>query len=127
MLQLKKPLSCRLFPVPGKTGGDVTTFVNPHLCNGPVFSLGAPVLFPAPSFASLALPPPDGTIAILTMGVEHVLGVLALQAENNWANLTPEEAKQGFLCVLALVSVVAHRLPLIIATRTLRYSCTVEF
>jgi hypothetical protein len=37
--QLNKPLSCRLFPVPGKRAGEMTTFTNPHLCNGVVFDL----------------------------------------------------------------------------------------
>lgn len=35
----KKPLSVRLFPVPGKRALERTEFRNPHLCNGPVFPL----------------------------------------------------------------------------------------
>ena len=34
-----KPLSCRVFPVPGKEAGDMTTFDSPYLVNTSVFSL----------------------------------------------------------------------------------------
>eukprot|EP00980_Cylindrotheca_fusiformis_P019704 scaffold6881_cov126-Cylindrotheca_fusiformis.AAC.1 len=35
----KKSLSCRLFPVPGKNSGDMTSFDSPYLVNACVFSL----------------------------------------------------------------------------------------
>lgn len=38
-MRWNKPLSCRLFPVPGKRAGDTTAFTNPHLCNGAIFAL----------------------------------------------------------------------------------------
>lgn len=37
--RLNKPLSCRLFPVPGKAAGEMTSFANPHMCDAPVFDL----------------------------------------------------------------------------------------
>ena len=37
--RLNKPLSARLFPVPGKAAGDMTTFENPYLCNTAVFEI----------------------------------------------------------------------------------------
>jgi uncharacterized protein (UPF0210 family) len=38
-LALRKPLSCRLFPVPGKSAGDLTEYDSPYLCNGAVLPL----------------------------------------------------------------------------------------
>ena len=35
--RLKKPLSARLFPVPGLVAGDVTDYDSPYLCNTTVF------------------------------------------------------------------------------------------
>ena len=37
--RLNKPLTARLFPVPGKHAGEQTEFKNPHLCNGAVFEV----------------------------------------------------------------------------------------
>jgi uncharacterized protein len=37
--RLAKPLSVRLFPVPGLRAGDMTAFTNPHLCNTRVFAV----------------------------------------------------------------------------------------
>ena len=37
--RLSKPLSVRLFPVPGLKAGDMTAFTNPHLCNTRVFAV----------------------------------------------------------------------------------------
>jgi uncharacterized protein (UPF0210 family) len=37
--RLNKPLSVRLFPVPGLAAGDATVFTSPFLCNGRVFAL----------------------------------------------------------------------------------------
>ena len=37
--RLNKPLSARLFPVPGKAAGETTTFANPFLCNTKVFAV----------------------------------------------------------------------------------------
>jgi phosphoribosyl 1,2-cyclic phosphodiesterase len=37
--RLDKPLSARLFPVPGKSAGEQTTFQNPFLCNTAVFKV----------------------------------------------------------------------------------------
>lgn len=37
--RLDKPLTARLFPVPGKAAGEMTDFVNPHLCNAAVFDV----------------------------------------------------------------------------------------
>merc|ERR1712060_319999 len=37
--RLNKPLSARLFPVPGKAAGEMTTFKNPFLCNARVFDV----------------------------------------------------------------------------------------
>ena len=34
-----KPLSCRLFPVPGKAAGEMTEFDSPFLVNSRVFAL----------------------------------------------------------------------------------------
>ncbi len=34
-----KPLSCRMFPVPGGNVGEETTFDSPYLCNSRVFDL----------------------------------------------------------------------------------------
>ena len=34
-----KPLSCRLFPVPGKGAGEMTEFDSPYLINSRVFAL----------------------------------------------------------------------------------------
>ena len=34
-----KPLSCRVFPVPGKDSGEMTTFDSPYMCNSRVFDL----------------------------------------------------------------------------------------
>lgn len=34
-----KPLSCRVFPVPGKQIGERTDFDSPHLCNSAIFSI----------------------------------------------------------------------------------------
>ena len=34
-----KPLSCRVFPVPGKVSGEMTTFDSPYMCNSRVFDL----------------------------------------------------------------------------------------
>ncbi|MGE3267316.1 MAG: DUF711 family protein [Chloroflexota bacterium] len=36
---LRKPLSCRLFPVPGKAAGDLTEYDSPYLVNGRVLPL----------------------------------------------------------------------------------------
>ena len=36
---LQKPLSCRLFPVPGKSAGDLTQYDSPYLVNGAVLPL----------------------------------------------------------------------------------------
>lgn len=38
---LKKPLSCRLFPVPGKAAGDLTEYDSPYLVNGRVLPIKA--------------------------------------------------------------------------------------
>ena len=38
-LTLRKPLSCRLFPVPGKTAGERTEYDSPYLVNGSVLPL----------------------------------------------------------------------------------------
>ncbi len=38
-LALRKPLSCRLFPVPGKAAGEQTEYDSPYLCNGAVLPL----------------------------------------------------------------------------------------
>lgn len=38
-LRLSKPLSARLFPVPGKAAGEMTTFESPYLTNSPVMAL----------------------------------------------------------------------------------------
>ncbi len=35
----KKPLSCRVFPVPGRNAGEETTFDSPYMCNSCVFDL----------------------------------------------------------------------------------------
>lgn len=32
-VRLRKPLSARLFPVPGTTSGDLTAFTSPYLTN----------------------------------------------------------------------------------------------
>lgn len=37
--RLRKPLSARLFPVPGAVAGDVTAFDSPYMCNTRVFAL----------------------------------------------------------------------------------------
>ncbi len=37
--RLNKPLSARLFPVPGKQAGEQTAFENPYLCNTAVFEV----------------------------------------------------------------------------------------
>jgi uncharacterized protein (UPF0210 family) len=37
--RLGKPLSVRLFPVPGLAAGDATAFSSPYLCNGRVFAV----------------------------------------------------------------------------------------
>ena len=34
-----KPLSCRVFPVPGKVAGEMTTFDSPYMCNSRIFDL----------------------------------------------------------------------------------------
>ncbi|KAI2511788.1 Uncharacterized ACR (DUF711) [Fragilaria crotonensis] len=34
-----KPLSCRVFPVPGKRAGERTNFDSPYLCNSSIFSI----------------------------------------------------------------------------------------
>ena len=34
-----KPLSCRVFPVPGKRAGERTNFDSPYLCNSAIFSI----------------------------------------------------------------------------------------
>jgi len=34
-----KPLSCRLFPVPGGEAGEKTTFDSPYMCNSFIFEL----------------------------------------------------------------------------------------
>ena len=36
---LRKPLSCRLFPVPGKAAGERTEYDSPYLVNGSVLAL----------------------------------------------------------------------------------------
>ena len=38
---LRKPLSCRLFPVPGKIAGDMTEYDSPYLVNGRVLPIKA--------------------------------------------------------------------------------------
>jgi hypothetical protein len=38
---LRKPLSCRLFPVPGKLAGDMTEYDSPYLVNGRVLPIKA--------------------------------------------------------------------------------------
>lgn len=38
---LRKPLSCRLFPVPGKVAGDMTQYDSPYLVNGRVLPIKA--------------------------------------------------------------------------------------
>jgi uncharacterized protein (UPF0210 family) len=38
-LALRKPLSCRLFPVPGKAAGELTEYDSPYLVNGAVLPL----------------------------------------------------------------------------------------
>ena len=38
---LQKPLSCRLFPVPGKAAGDLTEYDSPYLVNGRVLPIKA--------------------------------------------------------------------------------------
>jgi uncharacterized protein (UPF0210 family) len=35
----KKPLSCRVFPVPGGNAGEETTFDSPYMCNSCIFDL----------------------------------------------------------------------------------------
>lgn len=35
----RRPLSCRLFPVPGGAPGEVTDFVSPYLCNTRIFPI----------------------------------------------------------------------------------------
>ena len=37
--RLNKPLSARLFPVPGKKAGDECAFENPYLCDSRVFAV----------------------------------------------------------------------------------------
>ena len=37
--KLNKPLTARLFPVPGKSAGEMTTFENPYLCNTRIFAV----------------------------------------------------------------------------------------
>lgn len=37
--RLDKPLTARLFPVPGKGAGERTAFQNPHLCDATVFEV----------------------------------------------------------------------------------------
>lgn len=37
--RLNKPLTARLFPVPGKAAGDAVEFENPHLCSSAVFDV----------------------------------------------------------------------------------------
>ena len=37
--RLGKPLTARLFPVPGKAAGEMTEFANPILCNTRVFDV----------------------------------------------------------------------------------------
>jgi hypothetical protein len=37
--RLNKPLTVRLFPVPGKKAGEMTEFTSPDLCNCTVFSI----------------------------------------------------------------------------------------
>ena len=37
--RLQKPLTCRLFPVPGKRAGELTEFQNPYLCNAKIFDV----------------------------------------------------------------------------------------
>lgn len=39
VMQLNKPLACRVFPVPGKKAGELVTFDNPHLCDCTVFAV----------------------------------------------------------------------------------------
>ena len=34
-----KPLSCRVFPVPGKKAGEMTTFDSPYMVNSRIFKL----------------------------------------------------------------------------------------
>jgi uncharacterized protein (UPF0210 family) len=38
-VSLRKPLSCRLFPVPGKAAGDMTEYDFPYFANARVLSL----------------------------------------------------------------------------------------
>ena len=38
--RLNKPLSARLFPVPGKAAGEMTAFENQYLCNCNIFAIG---------------------------------------------------------------------------------------
>ena len=40
---LQKPLSCRLFPVPGKSAGEMTEYDSPYLVNGAVLPLNGRV------------------------------------------------------------------------------------
>ena len=37
--RLNKPLTARIFPVPGKAAGEMTAFQHPHLCNCRVFDV----------------------------------------------------------------------------------------
>lgn len=37
--RLNKPLTCRLFPVPGKSAGEMTSFANPYLCDTTIFNV----------------------------------------------------------------------------------------
>ena len=37
--RLDKPLTARLFPVPGRTAGEQTDFKNPYLCNSAIFEV----------------------------------------------------------------------------------------
>ena len=37
--RLDKPLSARVFPVPGKAAGEMTNFVNPYLCDTKIFEV----------------------------------------------------------------------------------------
>jgi uncharacterized protein (UPF0210 family) len=37
--KLKKPLACRLLPLPGKVAGDATSFANPYLLDSRVLPL----------------------------------------------------------------------------------------
>jgi uncharacterized protein len=38
---LRKPLSCRLFPVPGKPAGAMTDYNSPYLVNGRILPIKA--------------------------------------------------------------------------------------